>query len=63
MIAIGLGMMNRDLRDPVLREALAIVFGGGIAGARREGMSVFYDFIEDFRERPLGDSALPQSSW
>ncbi len=51
MIAIGLGLMARDLRDPVLREALAIVFGGGIAGARREGMSVFFDFIEDFRER------------
>ena len=53
MIAIGLGMFARDLRDPVLREALAIVFGGGIAGARKEGMSIFYDLIEDFRDRHL----------
>ena len=53
MIAIGIGMFARDLRDPVLREALAIVFGGGIAGARKEGMSIYFDFIEDYCRRHI----------
>ncbi len=53
MVAIGVAMHNRDLRDPVLREALAIVFGGGVAGARKEGMSIFFDFMDDFRKRHL----------
>ena len=39
-------MFARDLRDPVLREALAIIFGGGISGAKREGMEVFYEMLD-----------------
>ena len=46
-------MFNRDLRDPVLREALAIVFGGGIAGARNEGMHVFYEMLDEYVQELL----------
>ena len=53
MLVIGMTMFSRDLRDPTLREALAIVFGGGISGARNEGISIFFDFVEDFRDRLL----------
>ncbi len=47
-LAIGLRMFDRDLRDPVLREALAIIFGGGIPGARKEGMAVFYEMLDAY---------------
>ena len=53
-LAIGFRMFNRDLRDPVLREALAIIFGGGIAGARSEGMHVFYEMLDEYVEELLG---------
>ncbi|MCY4094458.1 MAG: hypothetical protein OXG05_04945 [Gammaproteobacteria bacterium] len=52
-LAIGFRMFNRDLRDPVLREALAIVFGGGIAGARNEGMLVFYEMLDEYVQELL----------
>lgn len=52
-LAIGIRMFNRDLRDPVLREALAIIFGGGIAGARTEGMYVFYEMLDEWVEEFL----------
>lgn len=45
-LAIGERMFSRDLRDPVLRESLAIIFGGGIAGAKREGMEGFYRMLD-----------------
>ena len=45
---IGFRSLSRDLRDPVLREALAIIFGGGIAGARTEGMYVVYEMLDEF---------------
>ncbi len=48
LLAIGDVGLARDLRDPVLKEALAIVFGGGVAGARRTGMAVFNDLMRDF---------------
>lgn len=47
-IAIGIRMLNRDLRDHVLREALAIIFGGGIVGARTEGMRFFCDMLDEY---------------
>lgn len=49
-IAIGIGdrMFNRDLRDPSLREACAIIFGGGLVGARREGMRTWFDMLDDY---------------
>ena len=48
LLAIGDGGFARDLRDPVLKEALAIIFGGGIPGARREGMEVFAELMRDY---------------
>ena len=53
MIAISVGMFSRDLRDPVLREALAIVFGGSVAQARTVGMEVVFDFLEAFRDEHI----------
>ncbi|MEX2031990.1 MAG: hypothetical protein WEA81_03895 [Dehalococcoidia bacterium] len=37
----------RDLRDPVLTEALAIIFGGGVKGMD-EGMKVVQKMLQDF---------------
>ncbi len=48
LLAIGDGGFGRDLADPVLREALAIIFGGGIKGARRQGMDVYNDLMRDY---------------
>lgn len=44
---IGLRMLSRDLSDPVLREALAIIFGGGIVGARVEGMLAVGEMLDE----------------
>ncbi len=53
LLAIGDGGMARDFRDPVLKEALAIIFGGGIPGARREGMEVYHALMRDFLDTHL----------
>ena len=47
LIAIGEGGLTRDLRDPVLKEALAVVFGGGVARAGR-GLAVYGDMMRDY---------------
>ena len=49
-LAIGLRMMQRDLGDPNLREALAVIFGGGVQGARGEGMYTFYDMLDSYAD-------------
>ena len=53
LLAIGDIGMARDFADPVLKEALAIVFGGGVAGARRHGMDVYGDLMRDFLKTHL----------
>ena len=53
LLAIGDAGLARDFSDPVLKEALAIVFGDGIAGARRHGMEVFNDLMRDFLKTHL----------
>ena len=53
LLAIGDGGMARDFGDPALKEALAIVFGGGIAGARRQGMEIYQDLMRDFLKTHL----------
>ena len=53
LLAIGDAGLARDFSDPVLKEALAIVFGGGIAGARRHGMEVFHDLMREFLKTHL----------
>jgi hypothetical protein len=50
---IGERVLVRELRDPVLREALAIVFGGSIEGARGEGMRTFERMMGDYVRRYL----------
>jgi hypothetical protein len=50
---IGERVLVRELRDPVLREALAIVFGGSIEGARDEGMRTFERMMGDYVHRYL----------
>jgi len=46
-------VLVRELKDPVLREALAIIFGGGIEGARGEGMHTFNRMMRDYVKRYL----------
>ena len=48
LLAIGDRIMGRDLEDPVLREALAIIFGNGIKGARGAGMAVYDDMMRTY---------------
>jgi hypothetical protein len=50
---IGERVLVRELRDPALREALAIVFGGGIEGARSHGMRTFERMMGDYVRRYL----------
>ena len=53
LLAIGDNGFARDLRDPVLKEALAIIFGGGIDGARRQGMEVYHALMRDYVDTHL----------
>ena len=48
---IGERVLLRELRDPVLKEALAIVFGRGIAGASGVGMATFERMMSDYARR------------
>jgi hypothetical protein len=48
LLAIGDGLFIRDFNDPVLREALAIIFGGSIDGARGAGMDVYHDMMRAY---------------
>ena len=47
LLSIGEGVFARELEDPVLRESLAIIFGGGIEGAR-SGMRQYEHMMGDF---------------
>ena len=54
LIAIGEGGLTRDLRDPVLAEALAVIFAGGVAKAAGRGMAVYGDMMRDYVGTYLG---------
>jgi len=54
LIAIGEGGLTRDLHDPVLKEALAVIFGGGIAKARGRGMETHREMMRDYVATYLG---------
>jgi hypothetical protein len=43
----------RELKDPVLREALAITFAGGVAGAATDGMAQYDRMMRSFMARYL----------
>ncbi len=47
-------IFERELRDPVLKEALAIIFGGGIENAQ-SGMRVFERMMGDFARQYLAN--------
>ena len=53
-LTVGESIFARELKDPALREALAIVYGGGIEGARGEGMTkavgVFKAWVNHYLE-------------
>lgn len=48
VLAIGERFLMREMQDPVLREALAIVFGGGIEGAKTDGMQRYRHLMGDY---------------
>ena len=48
VLAIGERFMIREMRDPALREALAIILGGSIEGARTTGMAGYEHLMGDY---------------
>ena len=54
LLFIGDRLFARELRDPVLREALAIIFGGGVEGARTHGMATWEAMMREFMARYQG---------
>ena len=54
LIAIGEGGLTRDLRDPVLAEALAVIFARGVDKAAGRGMAVYGDMMRDYVGTYLG---------
>ncbi len=48
ILAIGERIFLRELKDPVMRECLAIILGGGIEGARTHGMASFERLMGDY---------------
>lgn len=54
VLAVGESIYARELKDPALRESLAILYGGGIEGARGDGMKkalgVFRDWLNYYLE-------------
>ena len=47
-------VFGRELDDPVLRESLAIIFGGGIEGAQ-SGMDKYHQLMRDFARQYLAN--------
>ena len=54
LMFIGDRIFAREMRDNVLREALAVIFAGGIEKAGSEGMAVYREMMTDFMETYLG---------
>ncbi len=48
LLTIGEAMMGAELRDGVLRSAMAIILGGGIAGGRTVGMQAYLHLVGEF---------------
>jgi hypothetical protein len=57
LLLIGHSIFSRELKDNVLREALAIVFAGGIDNAADEGLAVYRQMMGDFMSRYLDTCA------
>jgi hypothetical protein len=54
LLFIGDRIFARELKDHVLREALAIVFAGGIEDAGTEGMAEYDNMMRDFMTTYVG---------
>jgi hypothetical protein len=54
LLFIGDRIFARELKDNVLREALAIVFAGGIEDAGTRGMAVYRQMMQDFMRDYVG---------
>ena len=54
LLFIGDRIFARELKDNVLREALAIVFAGGIEDAGTRGMAVYRQMMQDFMRDYIG---------
>ncbi|MEJ2131885.1 MAG: hypothetical protein P8Y95_09765 [Gammaproteobacteria bacterium] len=48
VLLLGEATFGRELRDPVLREALAIIFAGGVDGAAAQGMDEVEHMLGDW---------------
>jgi hypothetical protein len=48
LLGLGEMMMAAELEEAPLRPALAIIFGGGIAGGRTVGMETYLHLVGDF---------------
>ncbi len=48
LLNIGEMMFSRELNEPVLRSALAVIFAGGVENAASEGAEVWYALVNDF---------------
>ena len=57
LLLIGHSIFSRELKDHVLREALAIVFAGGLDGAADAGITRYRRMMGDFMRRYLGTCA------
>ncbi|MFU8813909.1 MAG: hypothetical protein ACNA7W_01095 [Pseudomonadales bacterium] len=53
LLLIGHGIFARELKDNVLREALAVVFAGGLEQAGTEGLATYGRMMADFMRRYL----------
>lgn len=53
VLMLGERMTMRELGDPALRESLAIIFGGGIDGAKTDGLARVEALIADYLRQYL----------
>ncbi len=48
LLTLGEIMMAAELEESAMRPALAIIFGGGIAGGRTVGMEAYLHLVGEF---------------
>ena len=48
LLAVGEGHMAAEMNEGVVSTAMAIIFGGGIEGARTHGMERYLLLVRDF---------------
>jgi len=48
LLTLGEVMMAMELEESAMRPALAIIFGGGIEGGKREGMATYLHVVGDY---------------